>query len=108
SNAFNIVINRTFGQPDYFNLYEADSYESGTLLIGVNANNSFLFSYTEIHVIFTNGTNTTIDLLNLFGTKYYSIFQFNALEPSFIFLVNENQQAQFGWIVIDWSGNILS
>ncbi|KAF0558411.1 hypothetical protein F8M41_009301 [Gigaspora margarita] len=97
SNAYNIVINRTFGESDYFNLDHADSYDNGTLLIGEKASNSYFPKFTEIHIIFTNGTNTTIDLLKLFNTNY-SIIQFNALEPSFIFLVID-QQVQFSCII---------
>ncbi|CAG8807895.1 9909_t:CDS:1, partial [Dentiscutata erythropus] len=88
-----------------------DSYDSGTLLIGVNGGSNVLYYYSEIHIIFTNSTNSTNNLLD---TKYpIYINQFNVLERYFLFLVNEHrgeigQLANYSWIVIDWSRNILS
>ncbi|CAG8766567.1 19305_t:CDS:10, partial [Dentiscutata erythropus] len=101
---------RTYGQADYFPLDKVCSYDDGTLLIGALNKSALVKYYSDIHILFTNGSIANISLSNIKHQENWTVFQYNVLEPNFIFLLYQQSngvQTNLSWTIIDWSGNIL-
>ncbi|CAG8528808.1 43666_t:CDS:2 [Gigaspora margarita] len=109
-DTYNIVASRTYGQANYFPLDKVYSYDDGTLLTGTLNKSALVKYYSDIHILFTNGSISTISLSNIKHQENWTVFQYNILEPNFIFLLYQQSNdvlTNLSWSIIDWSGNVL-